>query len=115
MAAELNADVGTLDALVTDDFRLVGPLGFVLDNSNAPIAGVTVRALLTNVLHSNLGAAQTAPAPTRVVQPEEIVERVFDFFAHNCIAIVTVCHDIHVNVAVPGMTETGDWKSILSL
>jgi hypothetical protein len=36
--------------------------GVVLDNSNAPIPGVTVRALLTNVLHSNLGAAQTAPS-----------------------------------------------------
>ncbi len=34
----------------------------MLDNSNAPIPGVTVRALLTNVLHSNLGAAQTAPS-----------------------------------------------------
>ena len=29
--AELAADVDTLDALVTDDFRLVGPFGFVLD------------------------------------------------------------------------------------
>jgi len=46
---------------------------------------------------------------------EEIVERVFDFFAHNCVAIVTIRHDVDVNVAVPGVTETGDWKSILSL
>jgi ketosteroid isomerase-like protein len=29
--AELAADVETLDALATDDFRLVGPYGFVLD------------------------------------------------------------------------------------
>ena len=29
--AELTADVDTLDALATDDFRLVGPFGFVLD------------------------------------------------------------------------------------
>jgi ketosteroid isomerase-like protein len=29
--AELAADVCTLDALATDDFRLVGPFGFVLD------------------------------------------------------------------------------------
>ena len=29
--AELAADVETLDALATDDFRLVGPFGFVLD------------------------------------------------------------------------------------
>src|SRR4029077_6669508 len=46
---------------------------------------------------------------------EKIVERVLDFFAHNCVAIVTVCHDIDVNVSVPGVTETGDWKSILIL
>jgi ketosteroid isomerase-like protein len=29
--AELTADVDTLDTLATDDFRLVGPFGFVLD------------------------------------------------------------------------------------
>jgi len=29
--AEIAGDVGTLDALATDDFRLVGPFGFVLD------------------------------------------------------------------------------------
>jgi ketosteroid isomerase-like protein len=29
--AELAADVDTLDAIATDDFRLVGPFGFVLD------------------------------------------------------------------------------------
>src|SRR4051812_5830862 len=29
--AELAADVDTLDSLATDDFRLVGPYGFVLD------------------------------------------------------------------------------------
>src|SRR5207302_6174190 len=36
--------------------------GVVLDNSNAPIPSVTVRAVLTNVLHSNVGAANAAPA-----------------------------------------------------
>src|SRR6266576_6109657 len=46
---------------------------------------------------------------------EEIVERVLDCFAHTCVAIVTVCHDVDVNVAVPGVTETGDRKSILRL
>jgi Domain of unknown function (DUF4440) len=30
VAAELDADIATLDALVTDDFHLVGPYGFVL-------------------------------------------------------------------------------------
>jgi ketosteroid isomerase-like protein len=29
--AEVAGDVSTLDALATDDFRLVGPFGFVLD------------------------------------------------------------------------------------
>jgi ketosteroid isomerase-like protein len=31
LAAEVDADVDTLETLVTDDFRLVGPYGFVLD------------------------------------------------------------------------------------
>jgi len=31
VAAELAADVDTLETMVTDDFRLVGPFGFVLD------------------------------------------------------------------------------------
>ena len=31
VTAELDADSATLDALVTDDFHLVGPYGFVLD------------------------------------------------------------------------------------
>ena len=31
--AELTGDVETLDALATDDFRLVGPVGFVLDKA----------------------------------------------------------------------------------
>jgi Glucodextranase, domain B len=36
--------------------------GVVLDNSNNPIPGVTVRAVLTNVLRSNLAAVQAATA-----------------------------------------------------
>lgn len=31
VTAELEGDVATLDEMATDDFRLVGPLGFVLD------------------------------------------------------------------------------------
>ena len=31
VAAELDADVPALEQMVTDDFRLVGPFGFVLD------------------------------------------------------------------------------------
>jgi hypothetical protein len=42
--------------------------GVVLDNSNLPIRGVTVRAVLTNILHSNLGAAQTAPSAVTDLQ-----------------------------------------------
>jgi ketosteroid isomerase-like protein len=33
VAAELAADVETLDAIATDDFHLVGPFGFVLDKA----------------------------------------------------------------------------------
>jgi hypothetical protein len=36
--------------------------GVVLDNSNLPIPGVTVRAVLTNVVRSNLAAVQAATA-----------------------------------------------------
>src|SRR4029453_18524092 len=46
---------------------------------------------------------------------EEIVERVLDLFAHRGVAIVTIRHDVEVNVAVPGVTETGNRKSILRL
>jgi hypothetical protein len=31
LAAEVDADVDTLEKLITDDFGLVGPYGFVLD------------------------------------------------------------------------------------
>jgi len=46
---------------------------------------------------------------------EEIVERVLDLFAHRGVAIVTIGHDVDVNVAVPCVTETGNRKSILRL
>ena len=36
--------------------------GVVLDNSNIPIPGVTIRAVLTNVLNSNATSVQSAPA-----------------------------------------------------
>jgi hypothetical protein len=36
--------------------------GVVFDNSNVPIPGVTVRAVLTNVLHSNVSAIQSVAA-----------------------------------------------------
>ena len=31
VAAEMTGDTDTLETIVTDDFRLVGPFGFVLD------------------------------------------------------------------------------------
>ena len=34
--------------------------GLVLDNSNQPLPGVTIRAVLTNILNSNSGSVQTA-------------------------------------------------------
>ena len=46
---------------------------------------------------------------------EKIIERVLDLFAYRGVAIIPVCHDVDVNVAVPGVTETGDWKSIRAL
>src|SRR5439155_20129454 len=36
--------------------------GVVLDNSNVPIPGVTVRAVLTDELHSNLAIVQSVPS-----------------------------------------------------
>ena len=46
---------------------------------------------------------------------KEIVERVVDSFAHSSVAIVTVCHNVDVNIAIPGVTKAGNRKSILSL
>src|SRR5205807_7864071 len=42
---------------------------------------------------------------------EQIVERALYFFAHSRLAIESVGHDVDVDVAVAGVTETGDWKS----
>jgi len=36
--------------------------GVVLDNSNVPIPGVTVRTVLTNALHANMSVLQSVPA-----------------------------------------------------
>ena len=36
--------------------------GVVLDNSNVPIPGVTIRAVLTNILNSNVSAIQSVAA-----------------------------------------------------
>jgi hypothetical protein len=47
--------------------------GVVLDNSNAPIPGVTVRAVLTNVLHSNIAAVQTAPSAQTDAQGQFVI------------------------------------------
>ena len=46
---------------------------------------------------------------------KKIVERALDPFAHSSVPIVPVCHDVDVNVAVPGVAEAGDWKSMLRL
>ena len=42
--------------------------GVVLDNSNAPIPGVTLRAVLTQVLNTNVSSIQTAPSATTDAQ-----------------------------------------------
>src|ERR1700724_1775933 len=42
---------------------------------------------------------------------KKFVQSAFDFFANRCIAIVTVGHDVDMNVAVTGVTKTGDRES----
>src|SRR5205814_6187493 len=46
---------------------------------------------------------------------KKIVERAFDFFAHSRIAIVSIGHDVDVNIAVPGVTKARNRKSMLCL
>ena len=46
---------------------------------------------------------------------KKIVERAFDFFAHSRIAIVSIGHDVDMNIAVPGVTEAGNRESVLCL
>src|SRR6266446_5661491 len=46
---------------------------------------------------------------------EKFVESAVNFVAHGRIAIETISHDVDVNVAVAGMTETSDRKSVLHL
>src|ERR1043166_8061250 len=46
---------------------------------------------------------------------EQFIEHDIDLFPHRRFAIVTIGHDIHVNVAVPGMTKTGNGKSMARL
>src|SRR2546423_9910276 len=45
--------------------------------------------------------------------PEQMVECAFNFVAHHCVTIETVGHDVDVNVAIAGMTKTGNRKSRL--
>src|SRR6266571_1772421 len=44
---------------------------------------------------------------------KEIVERALHFFAHSCIPVKAVGHDVDVNVAVTGMPKAGDRKAVL--
>ena len=46
---------------------------------------------------------------------EKVIERAIDFFAHGDIAVVTVRHDIDMDIAVTGVAEAGDWKSVFGL
>ena len=46
---------------------------------------------------------------------KKIVERALDLFAHSGVTIVAVCHDVDVNIAVPGVAEAGDRESMLRL
>src|SRR6266536_1646859 len=46
---------------------------------------------------------------------EKVIERAIDFFSDGSVAVVTVRHDIDMNVAVTGVAEAGDRKSVFSL
>src|SRR5947199_4865824 len=46
---------------------------------------------------------------------KKIVERLFHFVAHDRVTIISIRHDVHMNVAVAGVTETGDGKSVFFL
>src|SRR5262245_25360308 len=46
---------------------------------------------------------------------KKIVERALDSVAHGRIAIVSVCHDVDVNIAVSRMAEASDRESMLCL
>src|SRR6202022_5008645 len=54
------------------------------------------------------------PTPLQHLR-EKLVKRAIDSFAHGCVAIETVCHDVDVNVAVTGVTEASDRKSMFRL
>src|SRR5437879_2329685 len=53
--------------------------------------------------------------PPRQHLSKKIVERALDLFSDSRVAIVSIRHDVDVNVAVPGMTEAGDRESMLCL
>src|SRR5262249_5706619 len=46
---------------------------------------------------------------------KKIVERALDFVTHGRIAIVSVRHDVDVNITVSGMAETSDRESMFCL
>src|SRR5882724_2726011 len=53
-------------------------------------------------------------APTQHLG-EKIIERALDLFANEPVAIVSICHDVDVNIAVTGMTKARDRESMLCL
>src|SRR6478672_2499409 len=46
---------------------------------------------------------------------EKIIERALDFLANDRVAIVSISHDVDMNVAITGMTKAGDRESVLLL
>src|SRR6266487_7153652 len=42
---------------------------------------------------------------------KKIIERLFQFVAHDRVTIISIRHDIDMNVSVTGMTKTGDRES----
>src|SRR6266487_3484033 len=46
---------------------------------------------------------------------KKIVERALDPFTHTSVAVVAVCHDVDVNVSVPGVAKARNRESMLRL
>src|SRR5436309_16124303 len=46
---------------------------------------------------------------------KKIVERALDPLTHSSVPIVAVCHDVHVNIAVPSVAEASNRESMFRL
>ena len=46
---------------------------------------------------------------------KKIVERLINFFSHGRVTIISIRHDVDMNIAIAGVTETGDGKPMFCL